>query len=222
MALPLVPNVYRCAIGWKVGADTVAENILHFNGAGGASGADLATSASNIAAALAADAPFVGAFGPHVTFESITLTDLGSVAEASGEGFATGVGTRTGSPLSSGACALIRLGISRRYKGGKPRSYMPWGTSADLDAVNHWSSGAITAFDTAYASMITYIETFSGTAALSAQINLGYFSGYTLGPAQPGGFRKKIPTPLGAPHKDVITSVSASPNVGSQRRRNRA
>lgn len=212
----------RCAIGWKVGADLAAENVLHFRYTGGATGADLAAGAGTIADAIAADSTLHAICGTHVAFESVTLTDLASMAAPSGEGFGSGVGTRTGTPLPSGAAALVNLQIARRYKGGKPRSYMPWLTSADLDTSNHFTTGAAASVVTAYGNMITDITGNSGPVGITAQCNIGFFSGYTLGPAQPGGFRKKIPTPLGTPHNDLITGVMMSLNVGSQRRRNRA
>jgi hypothetical protein len=222
VALPSVPGVVRVQLGWKVGADLKAENVLHFRYTGSNSAASLQTGAQDIATAIAADASVLSVMGSHVTFESCTLTDLSSMAEPHGVGAAAGVGTRSGAALPSGAAALVNLLIPRRYKGGKPRSYMPWLTATDLDTNNRFLSASATACTAGYAALTSDITTDSGPVAITSQVNVGYFSGYTLGPAQPGGFRKKIPTPLVTPHVDTVTSTVTSLNVGSQRRRNRA
>lgn len=222
MALPLVPGVVKTTLTWKVGSDTSAQNVLHFRYTGGATGADLAAGATTIAAGLAGLAALAAVMGTHVTLESITLTDLASMAEPHGEADIGLVGTETGEPLPSGSAVLMNFLIARRYRGGKPRAYLPFGTALDLNASNKFISASLTNFLDAYGNLNTTITDDSGPVGITNQCNVGYFSGYTLGPAQPGGFRKKIPTPLGAPHNDLITGFVPSQNVGSQRRRNRS
>jgi hypothetical protein len=222
VALPAVANVVRVVLTWAVGADLTAENVLHFRYSGSASGADLASGAASIGTAIFGNSAIAGAMGTHVTCESITLTDLGSMAEPHGEAVVGLPGTRTGAPLPSGAAFLVNLAIARRSRGGKGRSYMPFLTATDLDASNHFNSGGLADGTNGYLNLIESITSDSGPVGITVQCVIGYFSGYTLGPAAPGGFRKKIPTPLGAPHNDAVTSFTASARVGSQRRRNRS
>ncbi len=111
--------------------------------------------------------------------------------------------------------------IARRYRGGKPRIYTPYLTQSDLANRSQWATASTTALTTAWLAFITAIKTHAlGSATVTGQVNVGYFSGYTLGPAGPGGYRTKIPTPLGTPHVDVITGTTTNLKPASQRRRN--
>lgn len=220
-SLPVVPGVIQVGVGWTVGEDTVAETVLKFSGAGTPTSADLAAAATSMSAGIV-ESGIETVFGPHVSQTFVKVSSLATMDSSVGEAVGLLVGTRTGGPLSSGTCALINLAIEGRYRGGKPRSYMPWGTATDLTAGNLWNTGAIGDFQTAYGTMINAIISNPGPISGIVHCAVNRISGYTLGPAQPGGFRKKIGAPRIPPKVQPILSNIPSQHVGSQRRRNRA
>lgn len=221
-ALPSVANAIKARIQWFAGGDDFAMSNLHFKYSGGPPAtADLVSIANGIlAAATTHIAPLQDA---DTGANLVLLTDLSSPtgAQSTSTGAPYG-GTRTGGVLPASACAVVSGKIARRYRGGKPRTYLPAGTATDLAASKVWESAFVTAVETDWTAFISAcLALSSGGTSLTNQINVSYYEGYTLGPASAGGFRKKIATPRAVPVVDVITSSKVLPTVGSQRRRNR-
>lgn len=218
-SLPAVPNVAKVVFQWSDGADFNAQNVMHFHYTGSPTSANLITAVTAMDTFIAANiAPYIGT---HLHYLSTTITDLSTMAQPHAVAGTSTVGTRAGTAVPSAACALQRGTIPRRYKGGKPRVYLPFGTSSDLTTSNEWSGAALTDFTTGFNVLLNAATAHSAPLNFDHSVNIGYYSGYTLGPAQPGGFRKKVPTPLGAPNVDTITVWTSIPRVASQRRRNK-
>lgn len=218
--LPLYPNVIRLKTAFTIGDDSDVSATLHFAYTGGApSDSDCTAIATAFKAASTTHVvPVVNGsnyVGP------IECTDLSSYSGGSGSDGGPVVGTRSGASLPAGACALANYEISRRYRGGKPRTYWPWGSDGDLNDPQHWSSGALTAFNTAIDNYVTaeYGSTF-GSTVISNQVSISYYSGFTpvLNPIT-GRTRDvpKVRTVAIAP--DVIGTVTMNPIVAYQRRR---
>lgn len=154
----------------------------------------------------------------------VTVQDISSSTGADGQYGVFTAGTGRSGSVPRSCAALVNYAIARRYRGGKPRSYFPIAAGGDINTTGDFLPGSVSAWDTAYAAFTTAAEAISvsGTSIVG-QRNVSYFSGYTLGPAQPGGYRKKVPTlRAGGPQVDPITSASFSTKPGSQRRRTRA
>lgn len=219
MSLPVVPGVIAVRYGWSIGGDPLAQTTLHYHYTGSApTAADCLNAADQISAFSWTSIAAI--MHPDVSLTSVTVTDLSSMAEASGEAPMAVVGTRTGTPLPAGACVVASFRVNRRYRGGKPRNYLPWLTSTDLESTLLWKTTSQTAAESAVSDYVA--KAFAQSAiTIDQQVNVHRFSGYTLGPAAPGGFRKKIPTPVDPPHVDNIVSSTVPLFVGSQRRRNR-
>lgn len=160
-----------------------------------------------------------------VTLVSIVVTDLTSPTSARGEWAGSVSGTRSSTPLPVNDCALQNYTIARRYRGGKPRTYSPWGTVADLESgsVTRWGSSFVTLCDSQWSTYESHvIGAGMGPASPTEQVNVSYYSGF-LSVQDPITLRwRNIPTPRSAAVVDAITAHALNPIVGSQRRRLRA
>lgn len=218
--LPVVPNVIKVSLNWNIEADPMGMTVHHFSYTGGPpSAANCATMASSITAS--AQSAFASVTSTHVGVQSARVTDLSSMSGGDATAGTPWLGTRTGGLLPPGVAAVIAHSIARRYRGGKPRSYMPFGVATDPATTGFWLSASVTAFDNAWGAWVSDVEGNGAGCVITNLVNVSYYSGYTLGPAGPGGYRKKIPTPRAVPIVDPVLGHTTSVLFGSQRRRNR-
>ncbi|MGO9977445.1 MAG: hypothetical protein ACLP01_32535 [Solirubrobacteraceae bacterium] len=75
----------------------------------------------------------------------IVVTDLTSRTSARGIAESRQVGTRPGLPNGAAVAALVNFKVARRYRGGKPRLYVPFFVASDLTPGLTWSDGALEA-----------------------------------------------------------------------------
>jgi hypothetical protein len=141
-ALPPVPNVCKLQCHYTVG-DKAAENVLHFSysGSSAAPSAYVTDLATAVATALATAG---GEWQPATTFLGCTATDLSSDTGFVEEAPATTVGTRTGGILAANVALLASYSVSRRYRGGHPRTYLPWFTETDILNPQEWIADSLT------------------------------------------------------------------------------
>lgn len=219
-ALPFAANTVRVRLGWTVGADLAADTNLYFRYTGSAPTAnDCATLATGIFTAVGNQA---GMWAGDTVLSSVRVTDLSS--DTTGDATHTGSapGLRTGGELPGATALLVNYQIARRYRGGKPRSYLPWGTDTDLASRQRWTSTFIGLAQTAVTTMMgAIIGLSSGSTTIAAHANVSYYSGFTVEGGTGGKRAKNVSTPRATPVVNDV--VAASPNVviGSQRRRNR-
>ncbi len=84
-------------------------------------------------------------FSTEVRTVEIVVTDLTSRTSARGIAESWQIGTRPGLPNGAAVAALINFKIARRYRGGKPRLYVPFFVASDLTPGLTWSDGALEA-----------------------------------------------------------------------------
>ena len=161
--------------------------------------------------------------GTNVTHVQDTATDLSSSTGVQVVQTHTQVGSRAGGLLPISAAALFNGKIPRRYRGGKPRNYWPFGTDTDLANSSQWTTTAQTAFQTGINNFIATLVTGPfGALNVQVLVNVGYFHGHK--PVQnPVTLRYKNVPLLGAPPTfpavDTISQYSCNLTLGSQRRR---
>lgn len=219
-ALPDVPQVLRLDHFLTIGEDTHALCRLHCTYTGPAP-----SNATCVAIGVQLFNHWTAEFPPYMSADkSITgigVTDLTSPTSGTGIESAVFAGTRAGTGLPAAVCALVNAHISRRYRGGKPRTYWPFGVHEDLADEQTWMSGFpanITAAVNAYNALIQG-TVVSGTA-LGPLVNVSYYKGFTPVTNPISGRTRDVPTVrTGAIPVDVITSFSTNPKLGTQRRR---
>ena len=215
--LPDVPCV-RARFIWNEGAEGEGAIRLYFSYSGSApTGPNCITLATDMAAAWATHvSPFLPA---NVTLNEVDVLDIATLSGLSGVWTGADVGGNSG-PYNPWQCAMnIEFGIARRYRGGKPRCYLPPATEAGLADPSHWSAGTIASADAGFAAFIAEIAALSvGAVGTLTHVNLSYYKGFT-NIANSSGRERAVPTYRAVATHDVITSYSLKPLVSSQRRR---
>lgn len=164
---------------------------------------------------------------PNVTLVEVLAQDLSSDTGAVGTASVSLAGDRSGGPLPAGVVSLVNFVVARRYRGGKPRIYLPYGTDTDVSTPQAWTAGFITALTAAWAAFITdsFAAVWTGGGPLE-QVVVSYYLGSTATetgvPGPPAYMRGHThPTLRAAPVNYSITGFSVNPIPASQRRRER-
>lgn len=220
LVLPSVPNVVRARFIYADGGDNNVTTNLHFEYSGGPP-----ISADCLSLANGAQAAWVAHLRAHLNSGSylaaVSITDLSSETGADGENTTQSIGTGGTEVLPAGVAVLINHKIARRYRGGKPRSYCPFFTSAELTEDGLWTGTAITALKSDWDAFIAAMTALSaGSTDLSKFVSVSYYHG-SVGSIVDGGKRGKTTLILrGTPVVDEITSSRVNQVPASQRRRN--
>lgn len=220
VALANVPEVIRVDFHHTEGPDPGLQNRTFWNYSSNApSIADLNQLATDIAGFWNVD--FTGLAHPDVALKEIVCTDLTSPTAARGTWTGNQVGGRTGAALPDNCCTLLNFQIARRYRGGKPRIYAPWGTVTDLLDPDHWTSAFVALVNNQWASFAGNMNGhIVGATQLHSQQSVSYYSGLNLPPVTlPSGRVKNSSKARATTTPDPITSHSCNPIIGSQRRR---
>jgi hypothetical protein len=220
-ALPAVPGVMKLNMGYTVEGDARAETIHYLRYTGGPPTAAQGVTMCN-AFLGAAGAVFAALMGDSVAVSSATLVDLSSstAMEAVSTGAAT-TGTRGTALVPPGACAMVSHKILRRYRGGHPRTYFPFGVAGDIATSGLWASAFVTAVNAAYATWANDVLGDGAGCTIQAFTNVSYYAGSTVVISPTTGRAKNVPTRRGTPMLNDITSSAMQTKIGSQRRRNR-
>jgi hypothetical protein len=168
-----------------------------------------------------------GLCSTDISMVETTVTDLTSDTAARGVSTSVANGTRSGDPLGAQICFLTPYSIARRYRGGKPRTYWPFGVYDDLLDPQHWTTTFVTAVQTGVGAWQSEIAalTWSG-ATISGQVNVSYYNGFKPVAGSTGRYRnvslvrgsgEEGAGPVIPP--DPILSTSYSQLLATQRRR---
>lgn len=159
---------------------------------------------------------------PSTILTSIDGVDLSSDIGSESSVTANHPGTRAGGMLPANACALVNATINRRYRGGKPRFYLPLGTDSDLLNPQQWTSAFVTGASGAFTNFVVSIENaINGNigGAAGGLVNVSYYEPPPIW-YQPDGVNwKRKSTKRPVPVIDNITGTAVSSILGSQRRR---
>lgn len=217
-ALPNVPQVIRLDFEWIRGADGFAKDRFFVQYAGTApTAAQLDTFCASIVALCTTN--MTGLYDVETSLQTITATDLTSPTGAVGTATSGIVGTRAGGVLIASAAFLTSLEISRRYRGGHPRIYWPWGTQGDLTDEQDWTTALMDQVTTDFGAIIAGIKLLTWTGATIANIvNVSFYEGFHTFTG-PTGRVRNIPTVRVAPIVDIVTGFIARKGVASIRKR---
>jgi hypothetical protein len=217
--LPAVPGCVKVQLGWtSPGAPEATVNLHMAYGGSAPVSADLNAYAGDIVTAAAADlAPL---WTSDLALNRVEIFDLSSASGAVGAQAPNLAGGRTPAGDPASMCMVANYLINRRYRGGKPRSYWPFGEGAELASRVAWTS----AFTTLCASSLTTFFTAisgktHGSTTFNAHVNVSYFQGFTS-VVDPITHRSRdVPTKRATPVVDPIVGLTCTTRPGTQRRR---
>jgi hypothetical protein len=218
--LPAVPNVLVVSTKFTVGSDTNVQTRWHFQYTGGPpSNADCTA----MAATILGDANTDLASDVHLTstIAGVEVYDLSSATAGAGSSSGSTVGSKGGTPLPANTCCLCNATISRRYRGGKPRTFWPFGGGADIGTAQTWTTTSQSQMQTGLNNYRTHILAVShGSTVIASHVNVSYYSGFTVITDPVTGRVRMVPKlRTGGPLVDQITGISVNPKPGTQRRR---
>lgn len=218
-ALPDVPQVLRIDLRGSLSTDVDVLTRLFFKYSGTApANSDLITMASAIATAWEdAKNLYSGEF--FLTY--IEVTDLTTTSSAQGTWSGSVEGTNDGGILTAGSCFLVNYQIARRYRGGKPRTYLPIGATSNLTSERAWNSDFVTDVQDLWGAFITAILALpAGPAALLWQANVSYYGPPNRYVGVAPARVKTYSTVRDAAIVDEVLGTTYSSIPASQRRRN--
>lgn len=216
--LPPVPNVFKVAIVNAGNDGREAVNVYHQSYGGGIPAFhDCEGIATNIWDYWVAN--FTGTQPAQTSLMSITVTDLSSStgAEFTYDNDGTPVpGTSPHGMLPLHSCFVVSKTILRRYRGGHPRSYLPIGTTNDLNDDGHWKESSYPAWVAMWGGLIaSVIGTTFGSTTPAEECCVSYNGKYDLPNSGPPTYRRDTPAVFDIP----VDGYSGSPILGTQRRR---
>lgn len=220
--MPALPNVADCVrVQMYFNLDGSIEGGTSFHlsyTSGPPAGSDLTTFASDIAGDW--NTNFASLWPTEQSLVKVVVTDIASTSGAIGIWTGSHAGTSGSGPTTASVCAVLNHQISRRYRGGKPRNYMPGVTVTQLTGLNEISSGAQTDIAAAWSGMVSDILAHSFSSfTLQNIISVSYYDGFTVVTNPITGRSRNVPTLRATPVQDVIHSTTCAQKLGSQRRR---
>lgn len=220
-ALPVAPQVLRIALQFQTTGDLVAGSRFYYSYSGGPpTAANCNSIGSGVEAAWSADLNQY--MSNDYDLVKVTVTDLTSDTSADGVWSGSLNGTSSHPPPAIDAATLMNSVIARRYRGGKPRIYLPIGTIDHLTTSPvEWDPSYVTAVNSSWAAFNTALLALTGIGCtLTNHVNVSFYKGFASVQNPVTKRWQNIPTPrTGDAVVDDISSTSANPTVGVQRRR---
>lgn len=215
--LPASPCV-RVRLIYNEGSAGEGGNRVYFSYSGTPpSGADCTALASGVATAWAGN--LQGLIPANYSLDEVDVLDIATDSGLSGQWHGADAGTRAGSYLPANVATNVEFGIARRYRGGKPRFFLPPGVQGDLESQGAWSAGYVSSVNEAVVNFFNAVQELSpGTIGTLQHVNLSYYKGFT-NITNSSGRERAVPQYRDQALLDTVTGYSAKAVVGSQRRR---
>lgn len=181
------------------------------------SGANCVTLAGDVAGAWNTNLAPIIADGYSLT--EVDVLDIATDSGLSGQWTGSHSGSAGGNNPPAQVTMNVELGISRRYRGGKPRIYLPGSDTSHANEYNQWSSGYLTTVQTAVAAFFSALEALSvGSMGTLAHVSLSYYKGFT-NITNSSGRERAVPTYRTSALVDAVTGYFPKAVFGSQKRR---
>jgi hypothetical protein len=189
---------------------------LQYSGAA-PSGANCVSLATGIAAAQ--EAHLVQICGNDISLVEIDVLDIATNSGLSGQWSGSQAGASGPGIVPVQAALNIELGIARRYRGGKPRLYLPPpGPSSMLDNQS-WNSTLVNLANSSVPAFFQAVEALSiGSMGTLTHVSLSYYKGFT-NLTNSSGRERAVPTYRPVALHDTVTGYFAKAVMGSQKRR---
>jgi hypothetical protein len=220
-ALPNVPNTLKIALRFSTTGVLEAGVRFYYTYSGGPpTVGNLNTLATDIAGYFGTD--LAGLMSTDYHLIGIVITDLSSSTAAEGLWAGSVAGANAGHPPGIDAVLLQNFQISRRFRGGKPRTYWPFGIEGNLNTDDvTWTSAFLATAATAWASFNTALVATTGIGmVIVAHVNVSYYHGFASVQNPVTKRWRNIPTPVAGPvTPDIIIGNVFRPEISVQKRR---
>lgn len=218
--LPASPCV-KVRLDYLNSDNSLAGSRFYLSYSGAApSAANLDTLATDIAGFW--NTYFAALVSTNWSLREIDILDIATDDGASGSWTGTHNGGDSSGPLPSQIATNVEYDIARRYRGGKPRMYLPAPGSDKLETPATWTTDFIGAVNTAMTDFIAAIAaTDVGSMGTLAHVNLSYYKGFT-NITNSSGRERAVPTYRATAVVDPVSGYATKGLLSSQRRRRAA
>lgn len=153
----------------------------------------------------------------------VDVEDIATNLGAFGSVAVSHPGQMSAGSLVNQAAVNVEFDITRRYRGGKPRMFLPAPDGTALASQDKWSQAFIGTVNAEVAGFFSDIEALNvGSVGALEHVNLSYYQGFTNVTNSSGRTRAapKYRSPVAL--VDKVTGYACKAVVGSQRRRRTA
>jgi hypothetical protein len=156
------------------------------------------------------------------SLSEVDVLDISSETGASGVVPTSHAGTDSNPPLPANCAMNVEFQIARRYRGGKPRMYLPpAGTEAMLNQ-DKFAPSYVASVSSGMQAFFTALAGFSvGAMGTLKHVNLSYYKGFT-NIENSSGRERAVPTYRTAALLDPVQGYVGKQVISSQRRRRTA
>lgn len=223
MTAPPLPDTscVRVRLDYKESDSFLGGSRFFISYAGSApTGAQCTTLAGDIETAWAADlAPLIN---ENWSLVEVDVLDITTLTGLSGQWTGSSAGTRSGTPVPAQIASGIEYDIERRYRGGKPRMYLPPALQGDQLDGSHWGPSFVAALTAGAEAFFGAIEalTIGGMGALQ-HINLSYYDGFK-NVENTSGRMRAVPQYRATALHDNVVGYAGKAVMSSQKRRRTA
>lgn len=159
----------------------------------------------------------------NISLQEVDVQDITTHTGAFGSAAVDHPGTMNGGTLVASAATNIEFDIAQRYRGGKPRMFLPPPDDTSLVSLDKYTAGFISDVNTAISGLMSDIAGLTvGSMGTLSHVVLSYYSGFTNVTNSSGRTRAapKYRTPNALVYP--VTGYACKAVVGSQRRRRTA
>lgn len=223
MTVPPLPAspVVRVRLDYTTtsGTDMGSRFYLGYSG-GSPAAADCVTLANDIATAW--NSHLASVVYTNVSLTEVDVQDIASHTGAFGSADVSHPGLMAGATLTANAATNVEFDIARRYRGGKPRMFLPPPDATTLANLEKYSTTFIGNVNTGIQAFFSQIEALSvGSMGALTHVNVSYYQGFT-NITNSSGRTSAAPKYRTTALVDTVTGYACKAVVGSQRRRRTA
>jgi len=190
--------------------------VLHYVGSPAGSAYTQAQLNAMISAINTPLGGFAGQWPPQTTVTEYTAVDIGSAQPAEAAIAANIVGTAVGEQ-DAASCVMFNYPVAQRYRGGKPRSYLPGFAGNFQQSPVSWTLSAFDSALTSWQAVIAGIASAGSGAGVTGCAHCVVLYNYVItdDPAR----HKYIRTRTSVKNVVVVGTAFGSVQIRTQRRR---
>jgi len=217
--LPTPTGVAKFTFKQSTDSGTFGWSFMMKYTGGPPSTADLTTLATEVQAAWAGH--LASLFCASWVLTSTIAGDLANPGTVLGATSTSTAGTRPGSAVIDQGAACLVFRPNHKYRGARPKCFMPAGADTDLLNGSQWDTAFVTEVETKWAAFIAACTgQVAGTTTLAQQQSVSYIEPpYTNVPVGGSGRVRREGTLRNPPAVYDVLSVFLQQKLGSQRRR---
>ena len=203
---------YTQTDGFKAGS----RFFLSYGGAA-PTGANCTTIAGDIKDAWLAQ--LAGLIPAAWSLTEVDVLDITTDTGLSGQWTGVEAGTRSGTALPAQCASGVEYQIALRYRGGKPRMYLPGGVEGDLLDAGHYTTDFTSGLGVVTGDFFSAVEAIDvGAVGALQHVNLSYYKGFT-NVTNSSGRTRAAPKYRATALSTAVTGYTGKAQVSSQKRR---